>query len=411
MSSNLPINKWSGTGVEFPTPAQILAGACADMQQAGNNQFNLDHLVSSTLNTPQGQIASAEAQIKIAINADLAIIPAILDPNTCYGAYQDAMGRFFYDMQRLPALPTIVQIECTGLQGATIPVGAQVRDTAGQIYSCTQSGTIGVSGVITLPFSNIATGSIAATANTVNSIYNTNGATGWDSCNNPTDGIPGQTVETAQGFEARRKLLLGKNGHSQTSSLRAAAYSVNGVSHVYSWDNFTGAPITYLGVTVPAHSIYTAVVGGTDLSVATALLNKKGGGCNWYGNTTALVEDVDGYGAPYPTYSVSFERPASLPIYFTVTAVNSSGLPAGKDALVKAAVIAQFNGTNGAERETIASLIQAGKYYAPVQLAIPAIIINSITVDASAAPTGYSYQVAMNKYPTLSETNIVVTWV
>jgi len=179
---------------------------------------------------------------------------------------------------------------------------------------------------------------------------------------------------------------------------------------VYAMDNDTDASVTTLGVTLSAHSVYVAAVGGTDLDVATAIFNKKSGGCAYVGNTSVTVQDTDGYDTPYPSKVVKFTRPSALPVYFAVDAVNDPRLPADRDARVKNAIIAQFEGTNGATRTKIASLIQAGKYFAPVQADIPSIVINSLFVGSSASPVTPSLQVNADKYPTLTAANIEITW-
>jgi len=187
--------------------------------------------------------------------------------------------------------------------------------------------------------------------------------------------------------------------------------TVAGIEMVYAMDNDTDAPIAVLGVTLPAHSVYVAAVGGTDLDVATALFNKKSGGCAYTGNTSVTVQDTDSYNTPYPAKTVKFTRPAALPVYFVVNAVNDLRLPATRDTLVKNAILAQFAGTNGATKAQTGTLIHAGQYYAPVQAAMPTIIINSLFVDSTASPTTPSIQVNADKYPTLNAANIVINWV
>ena len=408
----MPPTLFSETGVTFQQPDVLLNGACLDIQAAFDNQLNLDATVASTLVTPQGQIASTQTAVRLEKDANIAFIAQMFNPATSSGIWQDGYGAFFYNMVRLPALPTIVSVLCTGLAGVIIPAGAVVSDISGNLYASTQDGTIGIGGTITIDFACTVTGAVSCPALAVTGIYNNGGAIGWDDVTNAADGILGQDVETQQAFEARRQLSIGIYGHSTVSAIVGNIYrTVDGIEMVFGMDNDTDAPITVLGVTMPAHSVYIAAVGGTDLAVATALFNKKSGGCAYSGNTSVTVQDTDNYNTPYPAKTVKFTRPAALPVYFVVNAVNDLTLPSTRDALVKDAILAQFAGLNGNAKAQTGTLIHAGQYFAPIQAAIPAIIINSLFVDDAASPTNPSLQVNADKYPTLNASNIVINWV
>ena len=408
----MPATVINGNGAVFQQPDALLAGACADIQAAFNNQLNLDPNVSSTLVTPQGQLASTQTAVRLEKDANIAWMLNQFNPSTCSGIWQDGMGKFFYNMTRLPALPTIVTVTCMGLSGVVIPAGAIVADLSGNLYASSQDGTIGIGGTVDIDFACTETGAISCPAGAITTIYNTGGAIGWDTVTNTTDGILGQAVETQQAFETRRQLSIGIYGHSMISSIIGNIYrTVDGIEMVYGMDNDTDAPVTTLGVTMPAHSVYIAAVGGTDLDVATAIFNKKSGGCAYVGNTSVTVQDTDNYGSPYPQKIVKFTRPSALPVYFAVTAVNDLTLPATRDLLIKAAIQAQFAGQNGNTKAQTGTLIHAGQYFAPIQAAVPNIIINSLFVGSLASPTASSLQINADKYPILNDANIVINWV
>jgi len=412
ITTNMPPTVFDSNGVTFQQPDVLLNGACLDIQTAFDNQLILDATESSTLVTPQGQIASTQTAVRLEKDANVAFITNQFNPATCSGIWQDGMGKLFYNMQRLPALPTIVRVTCTGLADVIIPAGAVVSDVAGNLYSSAQNGTIDISGTVDIDFSCTVTGAISCPTGAITSIYNNGGAIGWDSATNSSDGILGQDVETQQAFEARRQLSIGIYGHSTLSAIVGNIYrTVADIEMVYAMDNDTDAPVTVLGVTMPAHSVYVSAVGGTDLAVATAIFNKKSGGCAYDGNTSVVVQDTDSYNTPYPATTVKFTRPAALPVYFAIEAIDDSKLPATRDTLIKNAVLAQFSGTNGSAKAQTGTLIHAGKYYAPIQAAIPAIIINSLSVGSTASPTTPSLQINADKYPTLNTANIAITWV
>ncbi len=158
------------------------------------------------------------------------------------------------------------------------------------------------------------------------------------------------------------------------------------------------------------HSVYVAVVGGTDADVAQAMWSKKDLGCNYNGNTTETVTDPSGYSYPLPTYTVTFERPAALPILFAVQLQNNGLLPSGYVATVKAAIIARFNGTDGTVRQRIAATVIASVYYAPVAAVGPNVVplsiqVGTVTANLAQVPVG------IDQRPTITASDITITLV
>ena len=412
MSTNMPPIVFSEAGAIFPEPDAVLAGACLDIQAAFNNLLYLDPDDSASLVTPQGQFAQTLTAARLEKDSDVNFMSSQFNPATCAGIWQDGMGALFYGMKRIQAASTKVDCVCVGVVGLTIPAGVSVSDTAGNIYVSKNAGIIGAGGNITIQFDNVETGPISASANSVTTIYNSLGIVGWDTVNNPAAGVDGQDVETPQAFEARRQLSLAQYGHSQLSSIVANIYlKAPGVTMVFAAENDTGSPLAILSYTLAAHSILLTVLGGVDADVARAIWEKKSAGAAYNGNTPVIVQDTDGYGTPYPSTTVKFERPAATNVYFKVTAVNSASLPANKETLIKDAIIARFVGSSGSAREVIGSLVSAGNYYAPVLAAIPGIIVNVINVGAAASPTGSSLQIGAAFYPTIQASNIAIVWV
>jgi small basic protein len=107
---------------------------------------------------------------------------------------------------------------------------------------------------------------------------------------------------------------------------------------------------------------------------------------------------------------VTFERPTSLPILFAVQIADNPSLPSNIESLVKAAIIAAFNGADGGSRARIGSDIFASRYYGPVSLVSAAVSIISILIG-TATPNQNSVQVGIDQVPTISEADISVSLV
>jgi hypothetical protein len=270
MSTSVPPPVFTPTGLVIPSEPAILTGVQDDLNAAFGGGLN------PGLNTPQGQLASSIAAEIANANTVFATFVNQVDPDTATGFMQDAIARIYF-LTRNPAVPTTVNCLCVGAFGTVIPVGAQVQDTSGNVYSCTQVGTIPVGGSITLPFANQATGPIACPANTVTIIYVA--IPGWDSVNNPSGGAIGANVESPAAFEYRREQSVGINAQGSLPAISANVFDVPGVLDVYVTQNNTGAVISAAingnpnatSFPVAPNSVYVAVTGGDAQAIANAI--------------------------------------------------------------------------------------------------------------------------------------------
>jgi uncharacterized phage protein gp47/JayE len=401
-TSSVPKVLFTSTGLVLPAESDVLAGIAADMNAAFGGNLN------PGLSTPQGQLASSTAAIIGAKNDLFAKYVNQIDPATASGSMQDAIGRLYF-MDRLPATSTTVQVLCVGLAGVIIPVGAKVADSAGNKYSCTGAGTIPVGGSITLTFAAVKTGPITCAPGAITTIYQS--IIGWDTASNSLAGVAGTNVESPADFEYRRQQSVALNAVGSLPSIYANVFAVAGVSDVYIAENTTSASVVNGSVTLLPHSVYVAAVGGLELDIATAIWKKKSVGADYNGNTSVMVTDASGYALPYPTYTVKFQVPTPQPILFAVRLANLATLPSNIVALVQAAIISAFAGSDGGSRARIGSTLYASRYYAPVVNIAPAAVeILSLFIGTSTA-TLNALTLDIGYVPTVSAANISVTLV
>ena len=401
--SSVPKLKFTTAGVTVPAETDVLAGVQADMNAAFGGGLN------PALETPQGQLASSQAAIIGDKNNEIAYFVNQVDPQYSDGRFQDAIGRIYF-LTRKPATATAVTATLTGLPGTVVPAGTLAQDTSGNTYACSADATIAVTGTVNAEFQNIQTGPIPCAAGTLTQVYQA--VPGWDAITNAADGTLGNNVESRADFEYRRKNSVALNGKGTPSAIYAEVFTLPGVLDVYVKDNPSGDTVLTGPTNYPLlpHSVYVAAVGGTDADVAAAIWRKKDVGCDYNGNTSVTVTDESGYNYPQPTYVVKFERPAALPVKFAVQLVNDVSLPSNIVALVKAAIIARFNGTDGTTRERIGSLILASRYYGAVVSAASNVSLISVLIGTS-TPTLSQVSVGIDQKPTLSESDITVTLV
>lgn len=400
-TTSVPRVQFTPTGLVTPDETAIKAGAFADMNAAfGGNLSTRD-------SSPQGQLVASQTAIIGAANDLFLEFVNNINPDTASGFMQDAIARIYF-LDRLPALPTVVQVTCYGKTGAVIPVGALVKDGSGNLYASTESGTIPASGSVAVEFAAQVYGPINCPAGAIESIP-VKIIPGWDSAANLTDGVVGRLVESRVDFEYRRRQSVALNAHGTMPSIYANVFNLDGVTDVYAIDNVKDTPLAVgsTAYTLIPKSIYVAVVGGDDAGIARTIWTRKDVGADYNGNVTVVVED-ENYDIPRPSYPVKLNRPTATPIKFAVSIANMPGLPSDIVNRVRSAIVSAFYGGDGGQRARIAATIFAGRFYAPVSASAPNVAIISLLLGA-AAPTSTSFTTGIDQYPTIDPENISVT--
>lgn len=355
--TNVPSPVFGPTGFTIPSSAAVFAGVQADLNAAFGGNLN------PALNTPQGQMATSFASIIGNVDQLFQYYTNQVDPAFAAGRMQDAIGRIYF-IERLPSQPTTLQISCVGA-AIPIPIGALIQDTGGNIYSCTGSGSIPLSGSVVLSFACTIPGPTPVPATTAVSIYQA--IPGWNSVT-VVSGVVGRNTETRPQFEARRAQSVALNSIGSLPSILGAVLNVPNVIDAYVTENTTNGTLATGGTVLVPNSLYVAVVGGSATAVAQAIWSKKAPGCAYNGSTTVTVFDQNsGYSPPFPSYAVSFQIPSNLAIQFLVNIVNGPLVPANATALIQAALAAAFTGADGGPRARIGSLLLATRYLGVIQ--------------------------------------------
>lgn len=403
MATNVPAPTLTPAGFAAPEELAVLAGLFADLQAAFGGALN------PGLYTPQGQLATSLAALVASNNDQFLLLANQVDPAFSDGRFQDAIARIYF-LERNPPLPTSVAVVLTGSPGTSIPAGSLAQATDGTIYQSLGDVSISGDGTAAGQFQALDTGPIDCPDGTLTRIYRA--IPGWDAVSNPTDGVPGRVVETRAEFEQRRANSVALNAIGVLPAIRAAVLNVPDVLDAYVTENSAAAARTLAGVSIPPHTLYVAVVGGTDADVARAIWSKKNPGCDYYGNTTVTVQDTgSGYLIPYPEYDVTFQRPDPLPIYIDVELATNTGVPADAELQVQAVVLTAFNGQDGGTRARIGATLFASRFYAGIAALGNWVQIVSVNVGTAPNPFSDRTTVDMDQVPTLDANNITVALV
>lgn len=406
MASTVPQPYFTDTGLIIPDEACILIDVCNDLNSAFGGNLNLDPINNpSSLSTPQGQLASSIAAIIADKNNLFLQYVTQIDPLTAQGRMQDALGYIYFMERKQPAATTITCV-CNGLSGLPIPITAQIQDAGGNVYQAKEAAVIGGDGTVTVDFANIVTGPIQFVDGPIQ-IYTQ--IPGWDTVATPTGVLLGNDAETQQEFEFRRKNSVAANAVNTLDAIRAAVLSSgltlvppNSPSDSYVVENNLDVTQLVGGVSLKPHSVYVAAEGGDPQSICDAIFSKASNGCNYNGSTTMTVYDTN-YSDPNPAYQVSYQIPAQTPIYFLVTLISNSQLPADVATLVKNAIVAVFP-----DVAKIGATLMVSDFYNAVKNCGPGLDLVYINIGLTSNPTSDTISLSIDKIPTITPSDIIV---
>lgn len=391
-------------GVVVPDSVTIRNGVLADENVAFGGDLDI-----VTPSTPQAYLADNLTDNIVAANAAVTYYVSQVDPATAEGRMQEAIGRIYF-LERNGATASVVQAACTGQPNATLAAGALAQDDDGNLWQSTDAATFPAGGQVLVQFACLTLGPVLLGIGELTKIAQT--SPGWDAVTNLSAASTGSDTETQAAFEQRRQQSVAINAKGTPAAIRSAVFAVSGVLDVFVYDNYTNSVVNYGATNYPLapHSVYIGVVGGDLQDIGAAILLKKDLGCDMNGNTSITVQDTDGQSYPYPTYTYKINRPTSVPILFAVSLANSTALPSNIVALVRAAIIATFTGSDGAQRARMGGQIFASNFYAGVASIGSAVSIIQIKIGTSAA-TLDSLNLGIDQEPTIQESNITVTLV
>ena len=330
VGTNVPNVTWTNSGFVVPSGPAVLAGVQADIQAAFIPVLNF------SLTTPQGQLSSGEAATISNVYGLFQYYTTQVDPAYATGRMQDAIARIYF-LERDPAEPTVLQIICSGLPGASIPIGSLINDLSQNLYASQASGVFTTNGTVTIGFACTVPGPVAVPAANAVQIYQA--VPGWDSVV-VESGLQGVNTESRQAFEQRRVDSVAGNSFGAAGSILGAVAKVPGVTDYYAFDNSSNGTVTVGGVMINGNSIYVCAAGGAPQAIANAIWSKKGPGCSYTGTTTETVLDPNPLYSQAPSYQVSFTIASPLQLLFSVTIVAGPQVPNNAVQLIQAALVA-----------------------------------------------------------------------
>ena len=287
--------------------------------------------------TPQGQIIGLAA-------LDFSQIDDVLIDTFNAGNIDTAVGVQIdllmanIGLKRKAAINTQVDITVTGVPFAVIPAGSRAGDNINNVFLLDSQITLdGVGQGVGVMTAEIA-GEIFVEANTLVRIIDA--VSGWETVNNPTDGITGQDIETDAAARRRYKQSLGVNALSMLKAIEAQLLAITNVDDARVFENFDDNSKLIKNVLVQPHSIAASVLGGDIQEIAETLAEVKGTGVGFTGTTVFNVVDF----ANNEVTEVSFFETTEIETEVDLEIRTDSTFPADGVAQIKKNIVDYFNG-------------------------------------------------------------------
>ena len=394
------------TGFSVQEPQEVRE----EIAQSWINAFKSDDTpdINTAPETPQGQIIDAETLAITQKDAELAFLANMFNPKTARGIWQDALAEIYF-IKRKKAVNSRCYCVLTGLNGTLIEKGSKIQSSADDTYwDLLETVTINDNSSVTALFECESEGAVIASPNTLNKIITT--VAGWDTVNNLQSATVGTLEESQQAFEKRRYDSVALNSVGTIASVFSRVNQIDDVVGCYVVDNKTNINKIIDDYLLKPHSIYVAVIGGSNQDIAEAIYRSLSAGCDYNGNTQITVVDPH----THAKEKVTFMRSTQQNVYIKVN-VFDKDLPDDYENLIKNAVITNFYGQDEQIEiagEAVTRAIMGDDIYASRFL--PSILNKNISsllsVQISLDNQTFSdyVHIKIDKEPYIDESNITV---
>ncbi len=268
--------------------------------------------------TPQGALITAEVTSRQSVLRNNARLGNQINPNYSGGTFFDSIWALTGG-SRSGSSRSTCQCVVTGISGAVIAAGSRASQDDGTEWRSASEIVIPSSGSVAASFEAVETGPIFAAIGSITSIVT--GILGWETINNSVVATAGRNTQSDTSGRSSRREQLALQGNSTALAVSSRLSATAGVRSFSFRENIESTTEVIDGITLLSNSIWAAVDGGTDIDVATALLEAKSSGSKWNGaQSVSIVEPVSGQ-----PFTVLFDRPTQVAILIRLTARANLG--------------------------------------------------------------------------------------
>lgn len=357
--------------------------------------------LGSNLNTEtgtfQGQMIQTDTAMLSYAQNQCALIANAFSVYSATGKALDVVAAF-WGYYRKEAVATVVNCTLSGTANLVIPAGSLVSDGTYQ-YVLLDTVTIGSGGTVSAQFQCTTAGPIVCQSGTVTTIVSV--LSGWDTVTNPAAGIVGYDKETDNAFRARITAnWFNIRGRGALGAIIDNMAQLPGVISVLGRENPSNTDLVIDDITLPEHSVYVCVAGGSNADIAQMMYNQKTIGANSVGNTEVVWYDA----TTGLTNRYHIQRPTEVALAIKVNYASNYFTPANIEALIQNAIMSYIE----ANPLSIGQMV-SGNWLAQAFNEFDYAAIVSVKVGiAGSAPTYADYQETMiSEIPVIEASNIV----
>lgn len=289
------------TGVVSPDTSVVLS------QVEGEWKVALGDDLVTTPDTPQGVLITQEALARSQVAENNAQIANQFNPNLSGGIFLDALCALIGEIERRPAMPSvIVDVTLGGTPGTIIPVGSIARSQGGDLWATNTDLVIDSDGAVIGRFVCTETGPVACLPGEL--FEPITSVLGWETVTNSNAAVLGVYEQSDASLKYLRRATLARKGISTRNAQQSNLNALPGVTSTSFRENIGNTAAVIDGVNMVPHSVWSCVDGGTNIEIADTLLRVKTDGANWNGAVTVNAMDPNSG----QTYPVKFDRPTYI---------------------------------------------------------------------------------------------------
>lgn len=322
-----------------------------------------------------GRIVSLQAELNEQAEAKIEVLLGSFDPRSAVGNQLSNLAPLMNKRRRESVKSTVTLTLTADSNGATVPAGSIVSQSAGPArFVTTSTAIIDPDGTKTVAAEATSYGPIEVLAGSLDTIATP--VYGWVSVTNANAASIGRDRDV-DGVLRANMLATSADAVGTPDGIYTALISIAGVTYVRVYENKTDT-VNALGM--PPHSVFAVVEGGADADIAAALLATVAYGIDYTDSTDipgADWVDVDIQNpANLQTETIWFSRPVDRPIAVIIHASTDAEFPDDGQQRITDAVLELVNGWDTGR------ILYSSKLYVPVN-SVPGIDINSITIDGT----------------------------
>ncbi len=385
-------------GLTIPTSAEILTGytdgiVASDGSVIPGMKSIYGAGINVEPNSPDGQMLNLLTLSVQDVYQFLAQVYTSFDPDQAIGRQLDNRCAI-NGIVRQPGSRTLVSVLVTVTQAVTLD-GVDdeptrpftVADSAGNQFNLQSSHVFSGAGSATLVFQAASYGPVAALANTLTTIVTV--TLGVSTVNNPADASStGVSEETDAELRIRRTRSTALPSQGFLDGLLGGLLNVEDVTAAVVLENNTASTDAN---SIPSHSIWCIVNGGTNADIAQVIYVKRNAGCGMKGSVSVDITQLDGN-----TCTILFDRPTAQLLYISFTIAALAGQPTPDEVYIRTQLLALLNYDIGkqADISSIIALVQGlvPTSYVTVTNATEGVSTDNATWAAVKSPTGVNYQ-------------------